>query len=227
MHKDTHFAILKHVLKNAPEKLRDFFEPMSDDEIAFYCWVSDEIDRDSLTYGYWYHSWKLKKVKSRGKKILEWVRGSLPLAMGALYWDCRNKYREGNFVSCRQNLIKMSHYTIDSCTMPHVVDSEANFMHKQFEEDIRDTVSQTIKRIRAIPLQEFEQPFMIYDEARRRCEEIYTKYKERLIRIYKQGRNINDKRYKKLRVEIIKDCCIWTLTALWATYDYMMFPSIA
>jgi len=230
MLKDTHFLIVRHILgsKYVRKELRNFIRPMCDDEIAFYSWISDELDRDNLEYGYWYHSYKLRETS---KGDLELVRGALPLAIGALYWDCKNKYREGNFTVCRQNLIKISHYTIDSCSMPHVVEKEADFIHKTFEEDIDKTIDKTLREITQLKIEYALAKEAGYINIDKRvdmwCHEIYKKYKEKIIRLYKNKENINDSKYDKLRREIIKDCCIWTLEVLQATYEHMMFPPIA
>jgi len=195
----THIAIAKRAYDLLPEVVRNFL-CASEDEISFWAVFPDKLDKDNLDYGYWMHSRKMTKTKRKG---FVWKGGSLSGVFLATRWNFRTFYRTGRFDEARECLLKLFHYCVDACTLPHLVKKEADFMHAAYEKDMNKNVLLEVGEIRLqnMPL---DYPNSVYDSATSLMQKVYDEQKEELISLYGKGGNINQK--KELKMQILRTC---------------------
>ena len=203
MNGKTHIAITKKAYDLLPDVVRNFIMA-TEDEITFWAVYPDKLDQDNIDSGYWMHSRKMTKVKNK----YVWKHGSISLSIGALRWNFRTYYRTGNFVAARETLLKMFHYCIDACTMPHVVFKEADHIHAVFEKDMEKNVFLELAEIKTSfgPL---TQPGSIYDSATELCEVTYEQ-KDKILEMYNTaGGDINkDHEYKMIILRRAVQACV-------------------
>jgi hypothetical protein len=204
----THIAITKRAYELLPDQAREFIKA-TPDEITFWAVYPDKLDQDNLDAGYWMHSRKMTAVvKGKSTKLI-WKHGSLSLAIGALRWNFRTHYRLGEFDMARICLLRMFHYCIDACTLPHVVFKDADFLHTPFERDMEREVFMQAAQIKT-SYQALTHPDSIYDSATQLAEETYNQ-RDRLIASYgaPSGGNINaDNEFKMFILRRAVQACV-------------------
>lgn len=210
MNSKTHIAITKRAYELLPDVVREFIGATGD-EISFWAVYPDRIDQDNVDGGYWYHSRKMTKVKNK----YVWKHGSLSLAIGGLRWNFRTYYKTGDFKNARECLLRMFHYAIDACTMPHVVFKEADHIHSVYEKDMEKNIYMEVAEIKTSN-QPLKFPASIYDSTTNICEETYEQ-KDKLLEIYKDiGGDIN--KDHEMKMMIIRRCIQSCVDLVSSTY---------
>ena len=202
----------KKVFEIAPKELKEFMEGVSEDEICFYSVFPDVIDKDNLDNGYWMHS---RKMILKEDKSFSWVHGSVALAIGGLRWNFRTHYKQGNFKEARYDLIKMTHYCVDSCTVPHLVYKKADFLHSKFERDFDESVVEILKRVKLKP-KSLMCKSSVYDSVVKQSEYIFSAYADTVINCYDEGMSIND--FLVVRKNMLIDILQFVLDCVWYTF---------
>jgi hypothetical protein len=191
-------AIAKRAHELLPDDVRDFLN-VTQDQISFWAVFPDKQDKDNIDHGYWMHSRKM----SLNKKVHVWNAGSIALVFGATRWNFRTHYLLGNHEAAKEDLLKLFHYCVDACTLPHLVSKDADFLHSKFEEDMGKGIFILTKQI-SVSNKPLLKPISIYDSSVMLMESIFDEQKEVLIKMYNEGDNINN--HNDLKITIIKNC---------------------
>lgn len=194
MNEETHFLIAR----KAFETLNiDWMLNVSDSELRYWVLVPDKIDKDNLSYGYWYHSRKMEMKKGK----LQWKHGSVILAISGLRWMIKNCLKEGDFKEARENLIKMSHYITDAMTIPHLVYKKLDDYHSCFERDIEKSSPEIIPELE-LSVCPLKYKNSVYDSLVYECNKTYEDQADIIKKLYDSGAEMNT----TLKKQILKRC---------------------
>jgi hypothetical protein len=185
----------------------------------------DQFDGDNITFGN-YHSCKFADPKSVEETPV-WDGGHVCHSIQALTWRISGLYKEfckepdvfvseQSKMSMIEELIRLTHYVLDSSTIVHLMHTSSYF-HNNFEEDLDGVVDDILPKINVEIKTGLIDLFSndAYGEADKRAKETFKKFYFGVLELYGKETKNNDKAQKAfskgdgldLAKQIIQNAC--------------------
>jgi hypothetical protein len=146
----------------------------------------DKFDGDNITVGN-YHSCKFKDINNVNDNLV-WEKGHVCHSIQALTWRIAGSYKEfcmepdvivseKSKMTLLEDLIRLSHYVLDSSTIVHLMSTGSDF-HNNFEADLDDVVDDILPEIKITINRGLQSAFSYdaYCEADKRAKDTFKKF---------------------------------------------------
>lgn len=160
----------------------------------------DQFDGDNITFGN-YHSCKFLDITSPGDTPV-WDKGHVCHSIQALIWRISGLHKEfckepdvlvseQSKMALVEELIRLTHYVLDSSTIVHLMYTSGHF-HNNFEEDLDSVVDDLLPKIKVKINRDLRDSFAndAYGEAAKRAAETFKKFYFPVLNLY--GVNTKD-----------------------------------
>ena len=186
----------------------------------------DKFDGDNITTGN-FHSCKFKDIADINENPV-WKKGHVCHSIQALTWRIVGLYKEfcmepdvlvseKSKITMVEELIRLSHYVLDSSTIVHLMKNGSHF-HNNFEEDLDKVVDDILPKIEIKINKGLESAFShdAYGEADKRAKATFKKFyftileaygietrsdKPKAKKVFSKGKNLD------LAKDIIQNAC--------------------
>jgi len=171
------------------------FDPDFDSSWRDYTSIyPDKFDGDNITAGN-FHSCKFKDIHDVNDDPV-WEKGHVCHSIQALTWRISGLYKEycmepdvlvseKSKMTMVEELIRLSHYVLDSSTIVHLMKTGGDF-HNNFEEDLDTVVDELLPEIQVNINEDLQGSFGVdaYGEADKRAKETLKKFYFRILDAY-------------------------------------------